>query len=85
MEKILRRELPGGQFRDVTPARSRAMAAVRGKGNISTEQRLRLALVRAGVSGWTLHTKSIVGCPDFYFAKQRLAIFTDGCFWHGCP
>ncbi len=22
---------------------------------------------------------------DFVFPKQRLAIFVDGCFWHGCP
>jgi DNA mismatch endonuclease (patch repair protein) len=21
---------------------------------------------------------------DFAFAKQRLAVFVDGCFWHGC-
>ena len=23
--------------------------------------------------------------PDFVFRKQRMAIFVDGCFWHGCP
>jgi DNA mismatch endonuclease (patch repair protein) len=23
--------------------------------------------------------------PDFVFSKPRLAIFVDGCFWHGCP
>ncbi len=23
--------------------------------------------------------------PDFVFFKLRLAIFVDGCFWHGCP
>ncbi len=23
--------------------------------------------------------------PDFIFPKLRLAIFVDGCFWHGCP
>ena len=23
--------------------------------------------------------------PDFVFAKARLAVFVDGCFWHGCP
>jgi DNA mismatch endonuclease (patch repair protein) len=22
---------------------------------------------------------------DFVFPKARLAIFVDGCFWHGCP
>lgn len=25
------------------------------------------------------------GKPDFIFSKFRLAIFVDGCFWHGCP
>jgi DNA mismatch endonuclease (patch repair protein) len=24
------------------------------------------------------------GRPDIIFSKQRLAIFVDGCFWHGC-
>ncbi len=23
--------------------------------------------------------------PDFVFSKRRLALFVDGCFWHGCP
>ena len=23
--------------------------------------------------------------PDFVFPKLKLAIFVDGCFWHGCP
>ena len=23
--------------------------------------------------------------PDFVFKKARLAVFVDGCFWHGCP
>ena len=23
--------------------------------------------------------------PDFVFRKQRLVVFVDGCFWHGCP
>ena len=23
--------------------------------------------------------------PDFVFPKQRVAVFIDGCFWHGCP
>lgn len=23
--------------------------------------------------------------PDFVFPKRRLALFVDGCFWHGCP
>ena len=23
--------------------------------------------------------------PDFVFPQLRLAVFVDGCFWHGCP
>ncbi|MBB5034216.1 very short patch repair endonuclease [Prosthecobacter vanneervenii] len=23
--------------------------------------------------------------PDFIFRTQRVAVFVDGCFWHGCP
>jgi DNA mismatch endonuclease, patch repair protein len=23
--------------------------------------------------------------PDFVFPKLRIAVFVDGCFWHGCP
>jgi DNA mismatch endonuclease, patch repair protein len=22
---------------------------------------------------------------DVVFARQRVAVFVDGCFWHGCP
>ena len=25
------------------------------------------------------------GKPDFVFPKARVAVFVDGCFWHGCP
>ena len=23
--------------------------------------------------------------PDIVFTRQRVAVFCDGCFWHGCP
>jgi DNA mismatch endonuclease, patch repair protein len=23
--------------------------------------------------------------PDFVFQKLKVALFVDGCFWHGCP
>jgi DNA mismatch endonuclease (patch repair protein) len=23
--------------------------------------------------------------PDFSFPKLKIALFIDGCFWHGCP
>lgn len=85
MERILRDCLPDGRFSDVEPVRSKTMKAVRGTGNRTTEQRLRYALVSAGISGWTLHRKDIDGKPDFFFEESSLAVFVDGCFWHGCP
>ena len=27
----------------------------------------------------------MIGRPDIIFPRQKLAIFVDGCFWHGCP
>ncbi len=61
------------------------MAAVRSTGNRSTERILRARLVCHGVRGWRLHAKDVPGCPDFVFDRLRLAVFVDGCFWHGCP
>jgi len=85
METALRQYLPNGQFQGVTPERSRSMAAVRARQNRTTERRLRFALVRAGIRGWRLHRRDVEGTPDFLFADHRLAVFVDGCFWHGCP
>jgi len=27
----------------------------------------------------------LLGSPDFVFPIKRVAVFVDGCFWHGCP
>ena len=66
-------------------ARTRIMRAVKSKGNRTTEMRLRASLVSKGVSGWHLNDSSLPGTPDFVFKEERLAVFLDGCFWHGCP
>lgn len=64
--------------------RSRRMAAISSKGNRTTEMRM-LALLRAhGITGWRRHL-DLPGRPDFSFPRQKLAVFVDGCFWHGCP
>src|SRR5713226_2330071 len=81
---MLRALLPGGEFRRVSAERSRRMATVRGKGNRTTEIRARALLIRAGVRGWCMHPRDVAGRPDFFFTAERLAIFIDGCFWHGC-
>ncbi len=28
---------------------------------------------------------TVIVRPDFVFRKERLVVFVDGCFWHGCP
>jgi DNA mismatch endonuclease (patch repair protein) len=64
--------------------RSALMAKVKGAGNASTELRL-VAVFRAhGITGWRRRWL-LDGKPDFVFPKLRLAVFVDGCFWHGCP
>ncbi|MGA2138537.1 MAG: very short patch repair endonuclease [Verrucomicrobiia bacterium] len=84
MERILRSKLLRGRFVGVTLKQSRRMRAVRGRGNKSTELRLRLALVRSGLKGWCIGPKQVPGRPDFYFPEAKVAVFVDGCFWHGC-
>lgn len=64
--------------------RSQIMSRVRAKGNLKTELALVNLLREYRISGWRRHPK-LFGNPDFVFREHRLAIFVDGCFWHGCP
>lgn len=53
------------------------------------EMRLRRALHARGIR-YRLHTRiEIPGRravrPDIVWKSERLAVFVDGCFWHGCP
>ncbi len=62
--------------------RSEIMSAVRSSGNKSTEIAL-IALFRKNfMRGWRRNYK-LTGHPDFVFLKNKLAVFADGCFWHG--
>lgn len=61
------------------------MAAVRGKNTRSTERRLRAKLVAAGIRAWRYQATNLPGKPDFVFPRKLIAVFVDGCFWHGCP
>lgn len=84
MERLLKEKLEGGKFSDVPPKHSKRMSAIKGKGNKTTEVKLRFALVQAGIRGWKMHPRGMVGNPDFFFPESKLAVFVDGCFWHGC-
>jgi DNA mismatch endonuclease, patch repair protein len=84
MERRLRALLPAHGFGAVPPAISKLMASVRGAGNRTTERRARAILARSGTGGWTANARQVGGKPDLYFPAERLAIFLDGCYWHGC-
>ena len=76
--------------------RSEVMSRIRSRGNQDTELRLRAVFRAQGITGWRRQVavrysgsekppvrKSVR--PDFIFRAQKVAIFVDGCFWHGCP
>lgn len=62
---------------------SRVMSSNKAK-NTSPELILRKAIYSAGLRGYRLHSKKVLGKPDIIFVKKKIAIFVDGCFWHGC-
>jgi DNA mismatch endonuclease (patch repair protein) len=64
--------------------RSEIMSRVKGSGNKATELRLIQIFKSSGIRGWRRRSK-VFGKPDFVFYPARLAVFVDGCFWHGCP
>jgi DNA mismatch endonuclease (patch repair protein) len=75
--------------------RSEVMALIRSTGNRATELRLVALMREQGITGWRRHlllkaggtgAKALVKVrPDFVFRAARVAVFVDGCFWHGCP
>jgi DNA mismatch endonuclease, patch repair protein len=64
--------------------RSEVMSRIRSRGNKDTELALAKLLRRHGITGWR-RNQPVFGKPDFVFPKLKLAVFVDGCFWHGCP
>ena len=77
------------------------MARIRSRGNARTEVALATLLRHHGITGWRRHLKLGTGNgeggkkptskrsrfvrPDFVFPYERIVVFVDGCFWHGCP
>ena len=62
--------------------RSMIMQKVRGKENKSTELKMIEIYRQIGISGWR-RGYPVKGHPDFVFLKSHIAVFVDGCFWHG--
>jgi DNA mismatch endonuclease (patch repair protein) len=62
------------------------MVATRGR-DTRPERELRSELHRLGLR-FRVHRAVVPGVrreADVVFAAARLAVFVDGCFWHGCP
>jgi len=62
--------------------RSEIMSNIRSRKNKSTEMKLIEIFKMHKITGWRRNYK-IFGNPDFVFPNFKVAIFTDGCFWHG--
>jgi len=62
--------------------RSQIMKSVKSKGNKSTELKLIETFDKLDLKGWR-RNYPVKGKPDFVFLKPKVAVFADGCFWHG--
>lgn len=62
--------------------RSDIMRKVKSAKNRSTEERLIAIFKEHGIKGWR-RNYPVRGKPDFVFHKEKVAVFVDGCFWHG--
>ncbi|MCK5945527.1 MAG: very short patch repair endonuclease [Planctomycetes bacterium] len=63
--------------------RSQQMARIRGR-DTSPELLLRRLLWARGMR-YRVHFRTPAGRADLTFVGKRVAVFVDGCFWHGCP
>lgn len=59
------------------------MSKIRGK-DTKPELALRRSLWAAGARFRT-HAQDLPGRPDIANRRAKVAVFVDGCFWHGCP
>ncbi|MGZ8257300.1 MAG: very short patch repair endonuclease [Gallionella sp.] len=64
--------------------RSEVMSLIRSRGNKATGLRLIAVFREFGITGWR-RNRPLLGKPDFTFRRERVVVFVDGCFWHGCP
>ena len=62
--------------------RSEIMKRVHSQGNKTTELKLISVFKELQITGWRRHYP-VIGHPDFVFLDRKIAIFVDGCFWHG--
>jgi len=58
------------------------MSSIRGK-NTKPEMIIRKMLWEGG-KRYRIHDSSVFGTPDISNKRKNVAVFIDGCFWHGC-
>ncbi len=63
--------------------RSEIMRGIRGN-ELKPEATMHKALRAKGLRPGR-NPKGVFGKPDFWWPRKRVAVFVDGCFWHGCP
>ena len=69
-----------------SPAARATMLANRGR-HTRPELSVRRALFARGLR-YRLHRRPLAGLraeADIVFAREKVAVFVDGCFWHRCP
>lgn len=62
--------------------RSKVMASIRSK-NTKPELAIR-KILWASNKRYRVHDRTVFGVPDISNKRKRVAVFIDGCFWHGC-
>ncbi|RSN20872.1 very short patch repair endonuclease [Streptomyces sp. WAC 05977] len=71
---------------ETTPAVRARMSRQRSR-DTGIELSLRKTLYKAGLR-YRVHRRPVIGVrreADLVFGPARVAVFVDGCFWHGCP
>lgn len=61
-------------------ARMKRVGTSRTGAELKVEKILRKLKIR-----YRRNVKSLPGTPDFFLVEHQIAVFVDGCFWHGCP
>lgn len=81
---INRGDQPDSSQTDVLTPEQRRRCMVNNKGrDTNPEVKLRRKCWALGLR-YRLQVK-LIGKPDFVFPRAKVAVFVDGCFWHGCP
>lgn len=82
-KKVMPRIRPTGNA--TTEGRLVALMRAEGIKGWRRQATLRFPSAEAAAKSRTSLKRTKTVRPDFVFRSERLAVFVDGCFWHGCP